>query len=103
MSRGGGNRQSAWRERDDYGGHDYGDEAVDNNFQRRGQQANRDAKPRTAAGFTGSNAPMIGKPQGRSFAQCLVGNLKYQATEQDLIDLFKSFNFQPVRARLLYD
>ena len=88
MGRGGGGRQSAWRERDDYGGHEYGDEGDDNNFQRRGNQANRDTKPRTAAGFTGSNAPMIGKPKNSQSAHCLVTNLKYQATEQDLIDLF---------------
>lgn len=32
-----------------------------------------------------------------------VSNLRFQVNEQDLMDFFKSQNFDPVRARLLYD
>ena len=32
-----------------------------------------------------------------------VSNLKFSANEQDLIDFFKSNQFDTVRARLLYD
>jgi len=32
-----------------------------------------------------------------------VSNLKYQVTEQELLDFFKQHKFDPVRARLLYD
>ena len=32
-----------------------------------------------------------------------VSNLRFQINEQDLMDFFKAQNFEPVRARLLYD
>ena len=32
-----------------------------------------------------------------------VSNLKFQANEQDLLEFFKAYDFDPVRARLLYD
>ncbi len=32
-----------------------------------------------------------------------VSNLKFAANEQDLLDLLKQHQFEPVRARLLYD
>lgn len=32
-----------------------------------------------------------------------VSNLRFQVNEQDLMDFFKAQNFEPVRARLLYD
>lgn len=32
-----------------------------------------------------------------------MSNLKYQVTEQELLDFFKQNKFDPVRARLLYD
>lgn len=32
-----------------------------------------------------------------------VSNLRFQVNEQDLMDFFKTQNFDPVRARLLYD
>lgn len=32
-----------------------------------------------------------------------MSNLKYQVTEQELLDFFKQHKFDPVRARLLYD
>jgi RNA recognition motif-containing protein len=35
--------------------------------------------------------------------QVYVSNLKYQVNEGDLMDFFKQHNFDPIRARLLYD
>ena len=32
-----------------------------------------------------------------------VSNLKFSANEQDLLGLFKTHDYEPVRARLLYD
>jgi len=48
---------------------------------------------------------MIGsKPKsGGSQSIVYISNLKYQANEQDLLEFFKSYNFDPLRARLLYD
>jgi RNA recognition motif-containing protein len=45
------------------------------------------------------------KPKNTGSSQSIVyiSNLKYQANEQDLLDFFKSFEFDPLRARLLYD
>lgn len=47
---------------------------------------------------------MIGqKSRASQGATILLANLKYTAHEQDLMDLFKEFKFDPVRCRLLYD
>jgi RNA recognition motif-containing protein len=65
-----------------------------------------DYRPRTAAAPSG-NAPIIGnrqqKPRSGGSALVYVSNLKYQVTEQELLDFFKQNKFDPVRARLLYD
>lgn len=47
---------------------------------------------------------MIGqRPRASQGSTILMGNLKYTAHEQDILDLFRQFKFEPVRARLLYD
>ena len=65
-----------------------------------------DYRPRTAAAPAG-NAPIIGNKQQNKKSGgghlIYVSNLKYQATEQELLDFFKENQFDPVRARLLYD
>jgi len=43
------------------------------------------------------------KKSGGQGSMVYVSNLPFSVNEQDLIDLFKSQNFDPVRARLLYD
>ena len=113
-----GDRQPAWRDRaggeggygppgrSDFGGR--GAEDVDDGegFKRGGGNfaPRSDIRPRAAADFTGSNAPMIGqRPRASQGSTILMGNLKYTAHEQDILDLFRQFKFEPVRARLLYD
>jgi hypothetical protein len=58
-------------------------------------------RPKTA-GPPGGSAPMV-KKSGGSGTMVYVSNLRFQVNEQDLMDFFKSQNFDPVRARLLYD
>lgn len=106
----GGGSGASWREPDNSRG---------GGFQRRGgyQQPesnyqgtmgfSSDYKPRTAAAPSG-NAPIIGnrqqKTRGSGSGVCVyVSNLKYSATEQEILDFFKENKFDPVRARLLYD
>ena len=49
--------------------------------------------------------PIIGsKPkQANSNSIVYVSSLKFSVNEQDLLELFKNKNFDPIRARLLYD
>ena len=58
-------------------------------------------RPKTA-GPPGGSAPMV-KKSGGTGTMVYVSNLRFQVNEQDLMDFFKSQNFDPVRARLLYD
>jgi hypothetical protein len=58
-----------------------------------------------AANATGPNVQMIGSKQKSAGQNSMVyvSNLKFQANEQDLFEFFKANDFDPVRARLLYD
>jgi cold-inducible RNA-binding protein len=46
---------------------------------------------------------MVGKKNNTQGSMVYVSNLRFQVNEQDLMDYFKAQNFEPVRARLLYD
>lgn len=46
---------------------------------------------------------MIGKAKSTQGAVVFVGNLKYTAREDELLELFRNMGFDPQRARLLYD
>jgi cold-inducible RNA-binding protein len=43
------------------------------------------------------------KAKSSSGSMVYVSNLKYQVNEQEVMDFFKQKDFEPVRARLLYD
>ena len=67
-----------------------------------GYQQQSDFRPKTA-GPPGGSAPMLGKKNSSQGSMVYVSNLRFQINEQDLMDFFKAQNFEPVRARLLYD
>ena len=46
---------------------------------------------------------MIGKAKSTQGAVVFVGNLRFSAHEEELLDLFRSIGVEPQRARLLYD
>jgi len=62
-------------------------------------------RPKT--GVSAGNAPLVGnkvsraKPTGGSVVY--VSNLLTRVNEQEIMDFFKSNQFNPLRARLLYD
>lgn len=108
----GGNQRDWANRRDDYGDENGGSGwgRGGDGYQRRGQYSGgyggQDFRPRTAG--VGGNAPTIASTQskmkqGASEQVVYVTNLKFQVTEQDLMDFFKDKGFEPVRARLLYD
>jgi len=64
-----------------------------------------DFRPKTSA--PAGNAPLISNKQSRqkqsNSTVVYVSNLSFTQNEQDLMDFFKQANFDPIRARLLYD